>query len=259
MKTPQPSTSSGRSALAPSRDHEVAIRDWGRWVVIAVLVAAANVAAGSESSFPLIDAVRADDQAAVARITAEGADVNAREPDGSTALAWAAMRSNVAVADLLLKAGANPNLTNELGIGPLSLAMENDSEEIVKRLLDRGADPNLARESGETPLMTASRFGQVEVMRTLLDHGAAVNVRDKKFGQTALMWATATPEAVKLLLDHGADHCLLTKTWDVKYTIYAPETFTLGMTGIPWNTAGEYVSKKGAQSALFFAVQNRNV
>ena len=57
----------------------------------------------------LIDAVRLDDRAAVASLLTQGADVNAREADGATALAWAAMRSNTGIAELLLDAGANPD------------------------------------------------------------------------------------------------------------------------------------------------------
>ena len=68
-------------------------------------------------------------------------------------------RSNIAVAEFLLKAGADPNLTNELGIGPLSLAITNGSSAIARLLLRNGADPNMARENGETPLMTAARLG----------------------------------------------------------------------------------------------------
>ena len=45
----------------------------------------------------------------------------------------------------------------------------------------------------------------------------------------------------------------------MKYTIYAPTTVTLGKTGIPWNTDGEYMSKKGGQNALFFAVQKHDL
>ena len=105
----------------------------------------------------------------------QGADVNAREEDGTTALAWAASHSNVAIAEVLLNKGANPDLTNELGIGPLSLAISNGSSALVKLLLSKGANPNVARENGETPLMTAARLGQVETMRLLLSRGANAN------------------------------------------------------------------------------------
>lgn len=207
----------------------------------------------------ILDAARSDDPAAVAALLRQGGDVNAREEDGATALAWAANRANTAIAELLLKAGADPNLTNELGVGPLSLAITNGSMAMVKLLLANAADPNVARENGETPLMTAARLGQVEVMNLLLGRGAKVNARDRKFGQTALMWAAGHPAAVRLLVEHGADVRAVTTSWDVKYTIYAPTTVTLGKTGIPWNTDGEYRSKKGGQSALFFAVRKHDL
>lgn len=225
-------------------------------VALAILVSLPALA--GKLGDALIDAARADDQNAVAALLGQGADVNAREEDGTTALAWAANHSNMAVAELLLKAGANTDLTNELGIGPLSLAITNGSVAMVKLLLSKGANSSIARENGETPLMTAARRGQVEIMQLLLDRGANPSARDKKFGQTALMWAAGYPAAVRLLVEHGADVGAVTTAWDVKYTIYAPTTVTLGKTGIPWNTDGSYLSKKGGLNALFFAVQKHD-
>ncbi len=207
----------------------------------------------------LIGAARADDPAAVAALVRQGADVNARDEDGATALAWAADHSNLPMAELLLAKGADPNIANELGIGPLCLAIANGSSALVKLLLAKGADPNLARENGETPLMTAARLGQVETVRLLLERGARADAREKKFGQTALMWATGSPEAVRLLIGRGADIRAVTRVWDVKYTVYAPTTVTLGKTGIPWNTDGAYTSKQGGLNALFFAVQKHDL
>ena len=163
----------------------------------------------------IIQAVRDDNQSLVAGLLGRGADVNAQEPDGSTALAWAAIRANADVARILLAAGADPNLTNSYGIGPLALAIENAARGIVQLLLDNGADPNLPRENGETPLMTATRMNQVDVMELLLGHGANANAREVRFGQTSLMWAAGNSGAVRLLLEHGADVSVTTRTWDV--------------------------------------------
>jgi uncharacterized protein len=207
----------------------------------------------------LLDAARGDDRGAVEQLLKQGANPNERENDGATALAWAATRSNTEIAWMLLRAGADPNLTNELGIGPLALAIANGSLEILNQLLARSADPNVSRENGETPLMMAARMGRVDMMKALLAKGAAVNAKDKKFGQTALMWAAGRPEAVSLLLEYGADIRAITKTWDVKYTIYLPTTVTLGKTGIPWNNEGDYTAKKGGLNALFFAVQKNDL
>lgn len=86
-----------------------------------------------------------------------------------------------------------------------------------------------------------------------------MNARDKKFNQTALMWAAGQPAAVRLLLEFGADLRTVTRAWDVKYTNYLPTTVTLGKTGIPWNNEGDYLVKKGGLNALFFAVQKNDL
>lgn len=226
--------------------------------ILATWLSAASAAiAGSGQE--LIQAVQNDDQSAVAQLLAQKADVNAREDDGATALSWAALRCNRDIAALLLSAGADPNLKNEEGVGPLYLSITNGSPATVKLLLENRADPNLARSDGETPLMAASRLGQIDVMRMLLDHGADVNAREKKFGQTALMWATGRPDSVRLLVDHGADVRATSKAWDITATIYTPTTSTIGKTGIPWNNDGTYASKQGGQTALLFAVQKHDV
>jgi ankyrin repeat protein len=86
-----------------------------------------------------------------------------------------------------------------------------------------------------------------------------VNIHEKKFGQTALMWAVGNPEAVRLLLKHGADIRAVSKSWDITATIYTPTTSTIGKTGIPWNNDGTYTSKQGGQNALLFAVQKHSL
>jgi len=97
------------------------------------------------------------------------------------------------------------------------------------------------------------------MMKRLLSGGARVDTRERKFGQTALMWAAGNPEAVALLIERGADVRAVTKSWDVRYTNYLPTTVTLGKTGIPWNNDGTYVAKKGGLSALHFAVQKNDL
>ncbi len=228
------------------------------WRLFTGLIAVSAAFAASGDDAGLIAAARNDDPSTVKALLQQGANPNQREADGSTALAWAVIRNNAALAESLLQAGADPNLTNELGIGPLALAVTTGSAELLRLLLDRKADPNLARENGETPLMTAAKMGRSDIVKLLLDRGASANVRDKKFGQTALMRAAGSPESVKLLLEHGADVHAVTRSWDIKYTIYLPTTATLGKTGIPWNNEGDYTTKKGGLNALFFAVQDND-
>jgi ankyrin repeat protein len=233
-------------------------------VLIAVSAVAMATAANAATrwatdSNALIEAVQADDRASVARVLATHPNVNSQQDDGATALAWAAMRSNTEIAQLLIKAGANPNLANERGVGPLYIAIQNGSTPIVRMLLAHGANPNLARVDGETPLMLATRLGQVEMMKMLLERGADVNAHEKKFDQTALMWAAGHPAATRLLLDHGADIHAVSKTWKITATIYTPTTSTIGKTGIPWNNDGTWSGDQGGQNALLFTVQEHDL
>ncbi len=110
-------------------------------------------------------------------------DINATEKDrGDTALMFAAIYGNEKVVEILLKRGANPDLTDE---------------------------------HGRTALMKAAQGCHTKVMRLLLEYGADVNKSDTLSNNTALMDAClaepteialdAMEEAVKLLLDAGAD------------------------------------------------------
>lgn len=79
----------------------------------------------------------------------------------------------------------------------------------LKALLDQKSP--VTDDRGETPLMYAAEVGSVEAMRLLLDHGADVNAQNA-FGSTALMWSVSEPAKVRLLLDHGADVNIIAKS-----------------------------------------------
>jgi len=135
-------------------------------------------------------------------------DVNAAQPDGTTALHWAAHWNDLESVNLLVRAGANVKATNRYGATPLSEAVVTGNAAIVQALLNAGASTNtLTTADGETVLMTAARAGNTEAVKMLLDRGAEVNAREKYKGQTALMWAAAErhTDIVKLLMQHGAD------------------------------------------------------
>src|SRR5581483_3215398 len=82
----------------------------------------AGATVGSED--PLITAVKDGLQPEVKALLGRHADVNAVDANGATALAWAAMRDNLAVAALLLKAKADPNLGDVSAITPLRIAID---------------------------------------------------------------------------------------------------------------------------------------
>ena len=76
-------------------------------------------------------------------------DVNVSQADGATALMWAAHWDDLRTADLLIRAGANVNAANDLGVTALSLACTNGSAVMVERLLKAGADWNNPQRSSE--------------------------------------------------------------------------------------------------------------
>ena len=171
-----------------------------------VLLALVSVGA-TANDLRLVQAARDRDAASVRALLAEGADVNATQPDGTTALHWAAHRDDLDTADLLIRRDANVNAMNELGATPLWVSCVHGGAPMIERLLQAGADVNAALPSGETPLMTAARTGIVEAVRALLNHAADVDAIELSRGQTALMWAVAQrhPDVAGLLIQHGAD------------------------------------------------------
>ena len=169
------------------------------WVAIGLSAAAVDTR--------VIDAARSGNATAVASLLRQRVPVNAAEPDGSTALHWAARLDRVDIVQALLRAKADVNVANRYAITPLTLAAINGSAGVVDLLLRAGADPNTTGADGETVLMLAARTGRPEAVRLLIAKGAHVNASEAWQGETALMWAAAEdhPEVVALLAKSGAD------------------------------------------------------
>src|SRR6202167_4436984 len=155
----------------------------------------------------LVDAIKTGDKATALTLLQQKADVNAPEPDGTTAIAWAARQDDLEMADRLIRAGADVKAANRYGVTPLSLACINGNAAMIEKLLTAGADANAAGTEDETPLMTVARTGSVDAAKVLLAHGAKVDARESWHGETALMWAAAQnhPAMVSALIAAGAD------------------------------------------------------
>ena len=157
---------------------------------------------------PVADAVENRDLTTLQTLLRQHADVNVAQPDGTTALQWAAHWNDPETVGVLLKAGADAKAANHYGATPLSEAAALGNAKIIEQLLKAGADPNTRTTAdAETVLMTSAHAGNLDAVKVLLDHGADVNGKEGYRGQTALMWAAAErhPDVVKLLLQHGAD------------------------------------------------------
>ena len=145
-------------------------------VFVSILLAVAGVHA---SDTPLADAAKNNDLDRVRTLMTEGADVNAAQGDGMTALHWAAFHDNDEVADLLLAADADVSVQTRVGaLTPLWFAATNGNADMVDWLLTTEADANVVTATGATALMAAAMTGSVETIDVLVERGAFVNSRE---------------------------------------------------------------------------------
>ena len=179
-----------------------------RVVAGAGIIALLGATAAANVDQRLADAAERQDWHTLHALLGAHAPTDAMQPDGATALHWAAHWDAADAVDALLAAGADPDAANDLGVTPLFLAAENGSRAVVARLLAAGADAAAVLPAqGETVLMRAAHTGNADIVRMLLDAGADVNARTGKSAQTALMWAISEKhvETTRVLIERGAD------------------------------------------------------
>lgn len=124
---------------------------------------------GLNSRPVLLAYVWRDNPERVEKLLAHGADVNAQDADGDTALHSVAQTGNIG---------------------------------IMQRLLDKGANPNVKNKEGGTPLMWAAVFGHQDAARLLLSRGADASLKDND-GVTAAEWAARNKHDDVVLLLRG--------------------------------------------------------
>ncbi len=183
------------------------VSGFSRTVIITLALTLSAPVFAQQKDLRLLDAVKRRDQQAFTSLLRAKADLNAAQPDGATALAWAIHLGQRSMAEALLDAGARPNTVDEYGETPLTLAAANGDAVLIQRLLNAGAKANTTRWNGETALMIAAGAGSVAAVRQLVLHGADVNAADPRRGQTALMWAAAEghEDVVSALVEIGAN------------------------------------------------------
>jgi len=244
-----------------------------KWRTIRALVVLGfglTASAMAATSSPLADAMEKRDQAGVRTLLMSGSGVNAAQPDGTTALHWAAYHDDAETAAVLLKAGADVNIVNRYGMSSLAQACKNGSAAMVRMLLEAGADINLTLKGGETMLMLASRSGNAEAVQMLLGRRANPNARER-LGQTALMWAAAEGHTaiVRALIAAGADKNAKTDSGftpfffavregrlDTVRAFLAAGADANAMMQRPQDEAGPRPATGGRTSPLLLAVQN---
>ena len=162
----------------------------------------------------MADAAMKRDVAAVRALLKSGADVNAAQGDGMTALHWAARQGDTDTVRMLLHAGGNVRAMTRLGgYTPLLLASQMGHAGVIRALIESGADPKSTTGAGATALMLSAASGNVEAVETLVAAGAEVDAREPARQETALIFAAANNrlDAAKFLIASGADVKATTK------------------------------------------------
>lgn len=169
-------------------------------------------AAFALSDSPVADAAMEGDVEGIQTLLRSGADVNEPQPDGMTALHWAADRNDDEVARLLLEAGADVTARTRIGeYTPLLVASRKGHAEVIRVLLEGGADVDLrTTTAGTSALHFAAAAGRAEALDLLIGAGALLDGREESHGHTPLMFAAAAnqAEAIRILLEAGADPAL---------------------------------------------------
>lgn len=159
----------------------------------------------------LIAASRQGSLKIVKSLIGYGADVNAKNNDGRTALM---LTSNLEIAKLLIDSGADVNAKNNNGGTALTQAVNWDRLEIAKLLIDNGADTK----NSLTYLTSVTKW---EMVKLLIGNGADINARGSgMFGNPPLIIGVINYmdngpllyyeyseilEKIKFLIDKGAD------------------------------------------------------
>ena len=160
----------------------------------------------------LFDAARNGNIKIVRLLLDKGADVNAKDRSGKTAMILAAKNGHADIVRLLLDKGADVNAKADDDTTALMQAAEKGNVDVVRALLEKGADVNVRRLDGSTALMYAAKNDNVDAVRVLLDNGADVNATINSEGTTALIQSAINgyADVVRALLDKGADVNLTT-------------------------------------------------
>ena len=153
-------------------------------------------------------AYRACNIQTVKEIIHHNVDVNAINNRCQTALWLACCDGQDKFVKILLRAGANPNITDKYGDSILHSAINGHcSKETVQEIINHGAHINAANENGTTALLLACSTAQEELAKLLLRTGADPNIpdADDDISLHSAIAAECKKETLEELIDCGAD------------------------------------------------------
>lgn len=154
----------------------------------------------------LVLCARERGQVATARVLIDaGADINAIDKFGSSALELAAWRGKGELVDLLLERGAKVPEPGQTWAGMLREAVSNGLARLFRRLTEGVQDLKALGPAGEGLLQAAAAGGSAEIVGLLIERGFSP-VKPDRFGWTPLHYAArdGRAEAARILLERGA-------------------------------------------------------
>ena len=159
----------------------------------------------SQLSRLLVIASIRGDADSVKLLLQQGANPNL-ENDYNLPLHWAADKRHGKIVRLLLDNGAEVNAANKKGTSALHFAVRSESTDIVRDLLKKSANPNQENPVGETPLHWAASKGHCGIVALLLDNGADINAMTTSKHMSVLHFAVRSnhPDIVRYLLNQNA-------------------------------------------------------
>ena len=129
--------------------------------------------AGAQQSTPLLQAAEHGQTAAAISLLDLGANANALDSSGTTALELAASGNNIRLLIALIKRGAVVDARSGVnGWTALQCAAGFNRPAAISALVRFGADVNNRDNVGDTPLMTACSLGHIDCVQQLLAGGA---------------------------------------------------------------------------------------
>ncbi len=129
----------------------------------------APVYAGARDDQRLITGARAKIMPVVTSALKAGADIEARDEIGRTALIWSAFQDHAPMLAYLIDQGADVNALDQRGRTPLIWAAIAGRDASVDTLLENGADPAIVDADGKTAASYAAAEGHTGLARRLTE------------------------------------------------------------------------------------------